>query len=196
MELSCQPDLKVKKRPSEISAWLRGLLSICWVLEDTTSHSNQVLRTAKGLKWINKPDPFSPTRTCVQTLSTDMDSQQPPWQSSPGRGCHLLCRCSGRGSPSAPTGLWGQSPLPATAPGKTCSWDWILKEHHCLVWEFTHSWSTQPLSSSRDLQFPCLFLYLLLCKQSVEGKETTTLLHRRQSRLVLAKGSNTHQVLH
>lgn len=68
MEPSCQPDLKVKKRPSEISAWLRGLLWICWVLEDTTSHSSQVLRTVKGLQWINKPDPFSPTHTCVQTL--------------------------------------------------------------------------------------------------------------------------------
>lgn len=89
--------------------------------EDTTSHSNQLLRTVKGLQWINKPDPFSPTHTCVQTPSTDMDWLQPPWQSSPGRGCLLLCPCRGRGIPPAHTGLWGQSPLPATAPGKTCS---------------------------------------------------------------------------
>lgn len=101
--------------------------------EDTVSHSNQLLRTVKGLQWINKADPFSPTHSCVQTPSTDMDPQQPPWQSSPDRGCHLFCACRGRGSPSAHTGLWGQSPLPAAAPGKTCSWYWILKEHHCLA---------------------------------------------------------------
>lgn len=38
--------------------------------------------------------------------------------------------------------------------------------------EFTHSWSPQLLSSSQDLQLPCLFLFSFLCKQSVEGKRS------------------------
>lgn len=156
--------------------------------EDTTSHSNQLLWTVKGLQRINKPEPFSPTHARVQTPSTDTDPQQPPWQSSLGRGYHLLCTCRGRGSPPAHIGLWGQSPLPAIAPEKTCSWYQILKEHHCLVVVgSSHIAGTLSLCP-QDLQFSCLFLYLLLCKQSVEGKETTHIATQKAKQAHFGKG--------
>lgn len=152
-------------------------------------HSNQLLRTAKGLQWINKPDPSSPTHTCVQTPSTDTDPQQPPDRA-------LL---AGAATSFVPVEA-GEAHLPTQGCGDRATACYCSREHLFVVpnpkraslpacgREFTHSWNTQPLPSSQDLRFPCLLLYLLLCKQSVEGKETTHIATQKAKQARFGKG--------